>query len=141
VGCAYLPRRCSTITLTKYNNMRKIEALMCDAIRNRKSFKSGNTEVKLVTYGHNDHIQGETNVYLHGNWIAKITYYSDKPDYVNVNNCGWESSTTKSRINSILKTFTEWAVYQKAHTWYSYNYRQVAHDALFPKNEWVHFKA
>ena len=30
--------------------MRKIEALMCDAIRNRKPFKSGNTEVKPVTY-------------------------------------------------------------------------------------------
>ena len=83
--------------------MRKIEALMCDAIRNRKPFKSGNTEVKPVTYGHNDHIQGETNVYLHGNWIAKITYYADRADYVNVNNCGWQSSTTKSRIEYDVK--------------------------------------
>ena len=121
--------------------MRKIEALMCDAIRNRKPFKSGNTEVKPVTYGHNDHIQGETNVYLHNNWVASITYYADRVDYVNVNNCGWQSSTTKSRLNAILRTFTEWAVYQKAHIWYSYNYKHVAHDALFPNSEWVHFKA
>ena len=72
--------------------MRKIERQMCDAIRNSKDWKLDNTEVITI----ND----VSWVYLHGNHIA--TVYSDS---VEVFDGGWQSNTTKSRLNAICDTF------------------------------------
>ena len=50
--------------------MRKIEEQMVAAIKARKNFKSGNTEVKMTR---NEYLCTFTAmVYLHGNLIAKI---------------------------------------------------------------------
>jgi len=119
--------------LTKYNNMRKIETQMCEAIRNRKHFKSGNTEVRPV-------LSGDVEVYLHGNWIALVTF-SDygKPSYVNINNQGWKTPTTKSRFNAILRHFSNWSVYQKAKKWYSADSQIENSQAEFGNNRWEHF--
>jgi hypothetical protein len=112
--------------------MRKIEAQMCKAIHDCESFKSANTRVDIV----ND----EAHVYLHNNWIARISYRSDgQPFYVNVNNCGWASPTTKSRLNALLGVFTRWGIYQKNHVWYSFNFDIDNSEAEFPSGEWVSF--
>ena len=72
--------------------MRKIERQMCDAIANGKDWKSGNTQVVTI----ND----VAWVYLHDNHIA--TVYDDS---VEVFDGGWQSNTTKSRLNAICNTF------------------------------------
>ena len=88
--------------------MRKIERQMCDAIANGKDWKSGNTQVITI----ND----VAWVYLHGNHIATVTDNS-----VSVYDGGWQSVTTKSRLNAILHGFCNSGtdgVYQRQHIWY-----------------------
>lgn len=71
--------------------MRKIEAQMIQAIKAHKPFKSGNTQVSLSPE------DGLAYVYLHGNLIAAEC----KQGWM-INDCGWQTTTTKSRLNSIL---------------------------------------
>ena len=114
--------------------MRKIEAQMCKAIHDCESFKSANTRVDIV--------DGEAHVYLHNNWIARIRYCSDgQPFYVTVNNCGWASPTTKSRLNAMLRVFTKGRIYQKNHVWYCYDVSIDNSLVEFPSNEWVSFSS
>ena len=63
---------------------------MCQAIKDNKSWKSGNTEVQYV--GDNLSI-----VYLHGNKIAVVDDTT-----MSIFDGGWKSVTTKSRLNAIL---------------------------------------
>ena len=72
--------------------MRKIEEKMIQAIINGKNFRQGNTEVKVF----DKHI----DVLLHGNLIAQIDT-TKKPYVMKVDNCGWYSVTTKSRLNAL----------------------------------------
>ena len=76
--------------------MRKIEQQMCDAISNNKDWKSGNTQVITL----NAMGSFVSFVYLHGNHIATVT-----DDSVRVYDGGWQSNTTKSRLNAICDTF------------------------------------
>ena len=71
--------------------MRKIEQQMNAAIRDCRNWKCGNTEVSTD-------IDGVSRVYLHGNKIAEIG-----SDYVQIFDGGWQSATTKSRLNAILQ--------------------------------------
>lgn len=93
--------------------MRKIEQQMLDAIRDRKDWKSSNTEVQCVHFapGNIDRIY----VRLHGSTIAMIT----KTD-VDVSDCGWQTPTTKSRLNAILRELCGAGIYQKNHQWFAY---------------------
>lgn len=68
--------------------MRKIDEQARDAFMNRKRFKSPNTEVKIV--------DGDSHLYLFGHLIAKL-----ENDDLLINHCGWETKTTKSRLNSL----------------------------------------
>jgi hypothetical protein len=87
--------------------MRAIESSMLDAINQRRSWKLSNTEVYV---GAND----EVVVTLFGNRIATITN-----KVLIVSDAGWQSTTTKSRLNAILSNFNiEASVYQKNHEWY-----------------------
>lgn len=70
--------------------MRKIETLMNAAITEGRNFTSGNTSVI--------HEDGVANVFLHGNKIAEID-----DDSVTLFDGGWQSNTTKSRLNAILQ--------------------------------------
>jgi len=86
--------------------MRKIEAKMLKAIHRGTDFKLDNTEVI--------HSGAEARVYLHGNLIAVIARTT-----VKVLDGGWESVTTKSRLNAILRGFTcGMGIYQKDWMWY-----------------------
>ena len=70
--------------------MRKIEKQMNDAILNSKDWKKDNTEV--ISCSH------VTDVFLHGNLIARIG-----ETWIELFDGGWQTPTTKSRINAILE--------------------------------------
>ena len=87
--------------------MRKIESQMCQAIQANKDWKSGNTQV--IT------IEGVSFVYLHGNQIATID-----EDSMTIYDGGWQSVTTKSRLNALCDEFciAGEGVFQKDFEWY-----------------------
>ena len=89
--------------------MRKIEQQMCDAIANNKNWKSGNTSV-CYSADYNT-----SRVYLHDNLIAIV---SDTD--VEVFDGGWQSATTKSRLNAICSRFcvAGEGIYQRDFKWY-----------------------
>ena len=95
--------------------MRKIEKLMLDAIRDRKDFKLDNTQVICTQFIHGDRKIDRVNVLLHGSTIAIIT-----PQEVDVSDCGWQTPTTKSRLNAILRELCGAGIYQRNHTWFAY---------------------
>ena len=89
--------------------MRKIETLMNQAIQANKDWKSGNTSV------HFDSETGVSVVRLHGNKIAEV---SDND--MTIFDGGWQSNTTKSRLNAILDAngCSGEGVFQKDWTWF-----------------------
>jgi hypothetical protein len=93
--------------------MRKIELQMLQAIREKKPFKCANTEVVPVVFEHGNRKINRINVYLYGHPIAQITH-----DSVDVCDCGYQTTTTKSRLNAILRELCGAGIYQKNHTWY-----------------------
>jgi hypothetical protein len=89
--------------------MRKIEAAMNNAILNRKDWKSGNTSVR---YEAGNCI---SRVYLHNNLIAEV---GDK--FIKLHDGGWQSATTKSRLNAILTVHgcSGECIYQRNFEWF-----------------------
>ena len=75
-----------------FSLMRKIETQMIAAIKNNQDWKCDNTEVI--------NIEGVSFVYLHGNQIATID-----DDSLTLFDGGYQSKTTKSRLNAILSEF------------------------------------
>ena len=69
--------------------MRKIEGAMCEAVKRRTDWKSGNTEVKNTG-------NGLMFVYLHGNLIAMI-----RGTLCQFTLAGWNTNTTRSRLNAL----------------------------------------
>ena len=88
--------------------MRKIETQMNSAIRSRRDWKSGNTRVEITE-------ENKAIVYLHGNKIAEIDNNG-----VQIFDGGWQSNTTKSRLNAIIEEFIMPAagVFQKNWNWF-----------------------
>ena len=87
--------------------MRKIESQMNAAVRARKAFSKQNT---MVTN------EGDcAKVYLHGNHIATIT-----DDTLTLFDGGWQTNTTKSRLNALIEEFGPRCAYvfQKNFQWY-----------------------
>lgn len=89
--------------------MRKIEQQMCDAIKENRNWKCKNTE---VCYSDD---YGTSRVYLHDNLIAIV---SDTD--VEVFDGGWQSVTTKSRLNAICTEFCidGEGIFQKNYQWF-----------------------
>ena len=88
--------------------MRKIEQQMIDAINTNKNWCSGNTMVKTDD-------ANISRVFLHGNHIATIT-----DDDMMIMDGGWQSNTTKSRLNALCDAFcvTGEGVFQSDFVWY-----------------------
>ena len=108
--------------------MRKIEQQMNAAIRDFRNWKSGNTEVIA------DH-DGVSRVYLHGNKIAEIG-----DDFVQIFDGGWQSATTKSRLNAILSEhgIKGECVIQKNWNWYVHKFiGQAGTSPVFNESEFV----
>ncbi len=79
--------------------MRKIEQQLVNALRNGQTFKSGNTQVKAISD------PGEPvnlGVHLHGHYIAS---WCPETETLTIRDAGWQSVTTKSRLNALLSTF------------------------------------
>jgi len=95
------------------NIMRKIEEQMNNAIRHRKNWSGSNT---TVTCYKKDGITTEVNVMLHGNCIA---WFDTASNDFNISSAGWETVTTKSRLNAILEEFASGSrVIQKNFEWF-----------------------
>ena len=93
--------------------MRKIETQMIDAINNNQDWQSANTCV------HYDPSSGASRVYLHGNKIAEVG-----DNYLTLFDAGYQTQTTKSRLNAILSEFGYTCgtkreyVFQKQYEWF-----------------------
>ena len=91
--------------------MRKVEQQMNEAILNRKDFFKGNTSVENYV----DLRTGamEAIVKLHGNHIATVG------DTLQICDAGWQTVTTKSRLNALCNEFAEGCyVFQKNFDWF-----------------------
>ena len=95
--------------------MRQIEKQMLTAIHNRKDWKSANTQVTVTYFAHADRLIDRTTVFLHGSPIAQIT-----PDTVTICDYGYQTTTTKSRLNAILGELCGASIYQKDRIWYGH---------------------
>ena len=93
--------------------MRQIERQMNQAIRYRKNFNKANTSVRCFkTNG----ITTDIDVYLHGNHIASLDTATNA---LTIKDGGWQSVTTKSRLNAILDEFVpSMGIFQKDWTWF-----------------------
>ena len=96
--------------LFPFKTMRKIEQQMNEAILNRKDFFKGNTSVQHYT---TETGAREAVVHLHGNHIATIG------DTLQICDAGWQTVTTKSRLNALCNEFAEGCyVFQKNFDWF-----------------------
>ena len=105
--------------------MRKIESQMIAAINSNKNWKSGNTEV--LTDDANI-----SRVFLHGNHIATID-----DDSMMIMDGGWQSNTTKSRLNALCDAFcvAGEGVFQKDFTWYVRHFvGKINGESVFQNN-------
>ena len=97
--------------------MRKIEQQMMQAIHERRDWRSDNTQVVCTVFSHGDLNIDRVHVQLHGSTIAIITDVC-----VDVCDYGWQTPTTKSRLNAILHELcgTGTGIYQKNKRWYAH---------------------
>ena len=87
--------------------MRKIETQIITAIQNNQDLKVANSEVISCS--------NVSDVYLHGNLIARIG-----ETWMELFDCGYQTTTTKSRLNALLSAFGmdgEY-VFQKNFQWF-----------------------
>ena len=93
--------------------MRKIEMEMNSAIRYRKNFSKANTSVRCFkTNG----VTTDVDVFLHGNHIASLDTATNQ---LTIKDGGWQSVTTKSRLNALLDEFApSMGIFQKDWVWY-----------------------
>ena len=88
--------------------MRKIEEQMNQAIRYRKNWAGSNTTVRSF--------KESVDVYLHGNHIASLDTATHA---LTLKDGGWQSNTTKSRLNALLDEFVpSMGIFQKNWTWF-----------------------
>lgn len=94
--------------------MRLIERQMIDAIKHGKDWRKDNT--KVVQFYNDKDYPVVTSVFLHDNKIAEIDAST-----VQIFDGGWQSNTTKSRLNAIINGlcdgFTQ-SVYQHKFEWF-----------------------
>jgi hypothetical protein len=95
-------------------DMRLIEEQMIDAIRQGKDWRKDNT--KVVQFYNDKDYPVVTSVFLHGNKIAEIDATT-----VEIYDGGWQTNTTKSRLNAIINGLcdgTRCGVFQKNYEWF-----------------------
>ena len=90
--------------------MRKIERQMNFAISNKGNWCGSNTSVS-----YNDSTNC-SSIYLHGHQIATVDHNTQA---VKLSSCGYETVTTKSRLNAILQEVKYGcSVFQKNFNWF-----------------------
>lgn len=123
--------------------MRKVEARMVQAIRDLigmadhagRYLSCGNTTVSQEHHGiaHTPGYQRIISVKLHGNEIAAIRPIEGT---LWVSDCGWQTVTTKSRLNALIGALTRHSgITQRNHQWLQMQgqaaYEWKGHD-VFP---------
>ena len=106
--------------------MRKIERQMLQAIVDDRNWSKDNTRVECSF--------DCADIYLHGHRIA---HYRRSDSSLKVNNCGYETNTTKSRLNALIDFVadpTKNGIFQKNWEWFIKIHGDI-HS--FPSNEWV----
>ena len=86
---------------------------MCQAIKQSKDWKSGNT--KVVNFFNDGDTCVVSSVFLHGNKIAEVT-----ENDMTIFDGGWQTNTTKSRLNALCDEFCVpgEGVFQSDFVWY-----------------------
>ena len=84
--------------------MRKITKESVNAFNNSTPFKKSNMEVEVLP--------NVTIMKLYGNSIAYR--YNDPEKTISITNCGWQTNTTKERLNAIDGVH----IVQKKGVWY-----------------------
>ena len=96
--------------------MRQIEKNMNSAIWSKTNWAGSNTTV--ITE------DNESKVMLHGNHIAT---YNHTLKELELYDGGWQSNTTKSRLNALCAEFaTGFGVFQKNFNWFISDFQGVA---------------
>jgi len=97
--------------------MRKITSQSVDAFVNGYRFNQGNTTVSGSGCG----ATGIRDWYLmlHNNLIAKKEVQTNT---LTISDCGWQTVTTKERLNGVLSRLTfGWGLFQKKGEWFLTN--------------------
>ena len=108
--------------------MRKIEQQMISAVKDCKDWRNDNTE---VLYSPSRKV---SCVYLHKNLIATIS-----KDEVEIYDGGWQSNTTKSRLNALINGLCDgrmFGVFQRNFDWYIKDgvvTQEFEHGYTFPR--------
>ena len=87
---------------------------MIAAIKSETDWKSGNT--KVINFFNDSDRCVVSSVFLHGNKIAEVT-----DNDVTIFDGGWQTTTTKSRLNAIINEFCNGVtdgVFQKNFQWF-----------------------
>ena len=97
--------------------MRLIEKQMNFALSNRSNWSKDNTRVEF-----NDNTNC-SSVYLHGHQIATLDHHTNA---LKLSSCGYQTVTTKSRLNALLSEFKYGCkVFQKNFDWYLQSVNQT----------------
>jgi len=98
--------------------MRLIEQQMNSAVRYKQNFSKSNTMVRY------DKAENMSSVYLHGHRIADYDHSNGKAW---ISSCGWETVTTKSRLNAFLYEVAYGVtIFQKNWEWFLHDRRTTA---------------
>ena len=112
----------TAINLLRVSTMRKVEQAIINAIESGKVGRmnlSPRDTVEVI-----DDSRGlRARVLLHGNHIATI-YYNEQR--ITIGSAGWETVTTKSRLNALLHTYVGKGISQRKFVWYVYDYTNRA---------------
>ena len=87
---------------------------MIEAIKSETDWKSGNT--KVINFFNDGDKCVVSSVFLHGNKIAEVTDHD-----MTIFDGGWQSNTTKSRLNALINEFCNAVtdgVFQKNYQWF-----------------------
>ena len=108
--------------------MRKITQDSIKAFLNESNFKRGNTEVSVIYIDTNFDSNAPykpltvvTDLLLHGNIIATATKKFINGKYetsITMDSAGWQTNTTKERLNGLLQYLNAGGIYQKNFQWY-----------------------
>ena len=92
--------------------MRKITQQSAQALHDKEFYNKGNTRVSFG-YVNADTSELDMEMRLHNNLIATTTR-----DTLTITDAGWQTVTTKERLNGVLHYFNLGHLFQKDYVWY-----------------------
>lgn len=98
--------------------MRKVTIVTCSAFEANNEINFSNTDVRIDSFkkfATSDSVIIKTvGLYLHNNLIARKRYENDVLVSFEITNAGWQSNTTKERLNGLNGV----SIYEKKGQWY-----------------------